>query len=179
MRVPPSFAVVVALGLAAACSNGQPDSQATGNVAAAKAAAPSVALTGRVTDAARILSPDQQLRLTAKLAALEQTTGHQLVVVTVPTLDGADVATFTTNLANAWGIGRRGHDDGVVLLVAPKERNVRIAVGYGLEQRLPNALCQRIIDAHMLPHFRQGDVPGGIEAGADALVAELSLPPNS
>ena len=97
-----------------------------------------------------------------------------MVIVTVSTLGGRDVADFTRDLANSWGIGRKGHNDGVVLLVAPNERKVRIAVGYGLEKALPNALCQKIIDEQMLPRFREGDLPAGIEAGSRALIARLS-----
>lgn len=97
-----------------------------------------------------------------------------MVVVTVPTLGGADIATFTRDLANSWGIGRKGHDDGVVILVAPNERKVRIAVGYGLENVLTHDLCKQIIDEQMLPRFRQGDLPGGIESGANAVIARLS-----
>jgi uncharacterized protein len=109
-----------------------------------------------------------------KLAELERTTKHQLVVATVPSLGGRDVANFSRDLANAWRIGRNGNNDGVVLLVAPNERKVRIAVGYGLEKALTHEVCQQIIDSSMLPHFRQGDLPGGIEAGVDALIARLS-----
>ena len=97
-----------------------------------------------------------------------------MVVATVPTLGGADVATFTKDLANKWGIGRKDYDDGVVLLVAPNERKVRIAVGYGLEKSLTPDLCKQIIDQQMLPRFREGDLAGGIEAGAKALIARLS-----
>ena len=160
---------------ALACSNGQPSSaQTPWNATANSAAAtPAVPLAGRVTDAADILSAEQEARLAAKLGNLERATRHQMVVATVPTLGGRDVADFTRDLANSWGIGRKGYNDGVVLLVAPKERKVRIAVGYGLEKTLTHDVCQEIIDDLMLPRFRQGDVPGGIEAGTDALIARL------
>jgi uncharacterized protein len=159
-----------------ACSNGQASSIPPRRDATAKwkPASPAVALTGRVTDAAHILSPQQQSALSAKLEQLEQRTKHQLVVVTVPTLNGRDVADFTRDLANSWGVGRKGYNDGVVLLVAPTERKVRIAVGYGLEGRLTHEVCQQIIDQTMLPRFRHGDVRGGIEAGTDALIIHLS-----
>jgi uncharacterized protein len=142
---------------------------------ATTAASPALALGGRVTDGARILTPAQEARLSAKLERLERLTKHQMVIVTVPSLGGRDVADFTTDLGNSWGIGREGYDDGVVLLVAPKERKVRIAVGYGLEKRLTDALCSQIINRLILPRFRQGDLPGGIEAGTGALVARLYL----
>ncbi len=140
----------------------------------AVAAAPSgLALAGPVTDAANVLTPAQEATISAKLERLERTTHHQMVVVTVPSLGGADIATFTTNLANRWRIGRKSHDDGVVLLVAPNQREVRIAVGYGLEKTLTDAACKQIIDEHMLPSFRKGDLPQGIASGVDALIARL------
>ena len=162
--------------LALACSNGQP-SRSNDNRDDAPAATinvPAVALTGRVTDAADILTAQQEATLTTKLEQLEKATGHQVVVATVPTLGGADVATFTRNLANNWRIGRQGYDDGVVILVAPNERKVRIAVGHGLEKTLTHDVCKEIIDKQMLPRFLEGDLPGGIEAGANAIIARLS-----
>jgi len=135
---------------------------------------PAIPLTGRVTDAADILDPAQEAALTARLEELERGTRHQVVIVTLPTLGGQDIASFTRTLANGWGIGRKGHDDGVVLLVAPNERQVRIAVGYGLEKTLTAALCQQIINDQMLPRFRDGDLPGGIEAGTSELIKRLS-----
>lgn len=165
------------MALTAACSNGQATSQSAqdGHVQQlATTAQPKVALSGRVTDAANIIGEAQEAALSKRLAELEQTTGHQLVIVTVTSLGDQEVAAFTRELANAWGIGRAAQDDGVVLLVAPNERKVRIEVGYGLEQTLPDALCQKIIDDHMLPRFREGDLPGGIEAGVSALIDQLA-----
>jgi len=137
------------------------------------AAAPSIALTGRVTDAADIIDPALEARLTARLEALEQRAGHQFVVVTASSLNGRGISSFTRELANDWGIGRAKINDGVVLLIAPNERKVRIAVGDGLAKALTNAACQQIIDRDMIPRFKVGDLPGGIEAGADALIARL------
>ena len=164
------------MALALACSNGQAGSSNNNRDDAASVAfaAPAVELTGRVTDAAEILSPDQEAALSTKLEQLERTTGHQMVVATVPTLGGADVATFTKDLANSWGIGRKGYNDGVMILVAPNEREVRLAVGYGLEKSLTHDLCKEIIEERMLPRFREGDLPGGIEAGTNAVIARLS-----
>jgi uncharacterized protein len=143
-----------------------------GDTAANKA--PALALAGRVTDAADVLDPAQEAALTAKLVELERRTQHQLVIVTAPSLEGQDIAAFTRDLANGWGIGRKGHNDGVVLLVAPNERKVRIAVGYGLEQALTRAVCEQIINDKMIPLFRKGDLPGAIGAGTDALIALLN-----
>jgi uncharacterized protein len=129
--------------------------------------------TGWVTDAAHILSPEQRARLSTKLEQLERSTHHEMAVVTVPTLGGQEVADYTRDLSNRWGVGRKGYNDGVVILVAPSDRKVQIAVGYGLEGTLTHEVCQRIIDEGMLPRFRDGDVSGGIEAGADAVIARL------
>lgn len=140
----------------------------------AEKSSPAIAIAGRVTDAANILDPAQEAALTAKLDSLERRTQHQMVIVTVPSLGGQDIASHTRNLENSWGIGRKGYDDGVVLLVAPNERQVRIAVGFGLEKVLTREVCQQIIDSLMLPRFRVGDLLGGIEAGTDALIVRLS-----
>jgi len=137
------------------------------------ALAAQIPLAGRVTDAANVLSQQQQAALETSLANLERNTQHQLVVVTVHSLNGQDIADYTRNLANSWRIGRREYNDGVVVLVAPNERKVRIAVGYGLERRLPDSVCQQIIDRNMLPHFRRGDLPGGISEGTTALIKLL------
>jgi len=132
-----------------------------------------IPLTGRVTDAAQMLPPGVEAALSAELARFERATHHQLVVVTVPSLGKRDVAAFTRDLANAWGIGRKGYDDGVVLLVAPHERKARIEVGKGLKRVLPDAVCQRMMDAVIVPRFRAGDMAGGIVAGSRALMARL------
>ncbi|MGF7156431.1 TPM domain-containing protein [Novosphingobium gossypii] len=128
---------------------------------------------GLVTDAANIIPPRDMEAITAKLAALERATKHQVVVVTTPSLDGEDIATFTIRLAKAWGVGRAGHNDGVVLLVAPRERQLRITVGYGLEDTLTNEVCRRIIQQQMVPRFKAGDLPRGIADGVDAIVLHL------
>jgi len=168
--------VLAGASFCVACSNGEANKSELSNNPTVdfNVTAPVVPLTGRVTDAAHILSPEQVSRLTVKLEQLERTTKHQLVVTTVPSLGGLDVADFTRDLANKWGIGRKGYNDGVVLLVAPNEMKVRIAVGYGLERTLTQEVCQQIIDRSMLPRLRKGDLPGGIEAGTDALIARLS-----
>ena len=134
---------------------------------------PAIPLAGRVTDAAGALGPAQEAALSAKLEELERRTKHQMVIVTVPSLGGQDIAAYTRGLANRWGIGRKGYNDGVVVLVAPNEQRVRIAVGIGLEKVLTHEVCQRIIDNSMLPRFRAGDLTGGIEAGTDALIVRL------
>ena len=158
-----------------ACSNAGPDRSDTSTAAGDSAKiAPAIPLTGRVTDAAHILSPDQRSRLSQKLEALDRVTKHQMAIATVPSLGGRDIADFARDLANSWGVGRRGYNDGVLLLVAPNERKVRIAVGYGLEKTLTHQVCQEIIDKSMLPQFRKGNLPAGIEAGTDAVISRLS-----
>ena len=133
-------------------------------------------LTGRVVDEAQVLSPDTERELSDKLENLEATTGRQLVVATVPSLQGYPIEDYGYQLGRTWGIGEKDKDTGVILLVAPNERKVRIEVGYGLEPVLTDALSSVIIQSAILPKFRDGDLPGGIVAGTDALVEQLSLP---
>jgi uncharacterized protein len=133
-------------------------------------------LSGRVVDAANLLTPAIETALTAKLAALETSTGRQLVVATVPTLGGYEVEEYGYQLGRAWGIGEDKADNGSILLVAPNERAVRIEVGYGLEGVLTDAMSASIIQGQIIPRFKAGDMPGGIVAGTDALIGLLSLP---
>jgi uncharacterized protein len=140
------------------------------------AAAPAFpALTGRVVDDAHILSPQTVASLTQTLATLEAKTSRQLVVVTLPSLQGYDIADYGYQLGRAWGIGQKKLDNGALLIVAPKEHRVRIEVGYGLEPILTDALSSVIIQQAILPKFRSGDFNGGVIAGVDALVTQLSL----
>lgn len=134
------------------------------------------ALTGRVVDAAGIIPDDREAALTAKLEALETQSQRQFVVATVPSLEGYDIADYGYRLGRHWGIGDKERNDGAILLVAPNERKVRIEVGYGLEGVVTDGLSFLIIQNAIVPRFKAGDMPGGIEAGADALIAHLSLP---
>jgi len=135
-------------------------------------------LTGRVVDNADLLDPAQEQALTARLAALEQTTGRQLVVATVPSLDGRDISDYGYQLGRAWGLGEKETNSGALLLVAPNERRMTIQVGYGLEPILTDALSGRIIRDVITPRFKADDYPGGIEAGVNAIVQILELPPD-
>nr|WP_047168992.1 TPM domain-containing protein [Sphingomonas sp. Y57] len=135
-------------------------------------------LTGRVVDAAKLLSAEQQAALTAKLEQLEKQSGRQMVVATVPSLEDYPIEDYGYRLGRAWGIGDKKANDGLLLLVAPNERKVRIEVGYGLEPIVTDALSAVIIQRQILPRFRDGDMAGGIAAGADALVQLLQLPPD-
>lgn len=138
-------------------------------------------LTGRVVDQANLLNPAQEAELTAKLQGLEAASSRQVVVATVPDLQGYDIADYGYQLGRAWGIGQDGKgetekDNGAILLVAPNERKVRIEVGYGLEGILTDALSSIIIQNDILPRFREGDMAGGILAGVDKILLQLTLP---
>jgi len=143
---------------------------------AAAAALTFPSLTGRVVDGANILSAPTEAALTAKLEALEVQTSRQLVVVTLPSLQGQEIEDYGYQLGRAWGIGERGRNTGVLLIVAPAERRVRVEVGYGLEGVLTDALATVILQERVLPRFRSGDFEGGVVSGADALIEQLSLP---
>lgn len=132
------------------------------------------ALTGRVVDQAAVLPPARAAQLTSRLAALEARTGHQFVIVTVSSLNGQPIEAVGLRLGRTWGIGRKGHDDGVLLLVAPNEHKVRIEVGYGLERQLTDPVCAKIIRDDILPSFAHGDLPGGIERGGAAIIAVIA-----
>jgi uncharacterized protein len=134
-------------------------------------------LTGRVVDAANLLDPEQEAALTAKLEALEKASSRQLVVATLPDLGGYPIEDYGYRLGRAWGIGQSEANNGTILLVAPNEKKVRIEVGYGLEPILTDALSALIIHNVILPRFREGDMAGGIIAGADAVIMQLQAPP--
>lgn len=144
-------------------------------IAPATAAPNFPALTGRVVDDANILSEQTREDLTGKLAALEQKTSRQLVVVTIPSLQGYEISDYGYQLGRAWGIGQAKLNNGILLIVAPTEHKVRIEVGYGLEPIVTDALSSVIIQTQVLPKFRSGDFNGGVEAGVDALIQQLSL----
>jgi uncharacterized protein len=137
---------------------------------AALAAPDFPSLTGRVVDAAGILSQDTQSRLTAMSAALEQKTGDQFVVVTVKSLQGNDIATYGYQLGRAWKLGQKGKNNGILLTIAPGEHQVRIDVGYGLEGNFTDAQSALIIENIVKPAYRRGDYDGGtLAAGASIL----------
>ena len=134
-------------------------------------------LSGQVVDQADLLDPGQEAALTARLQALEQQSGRQMVVATVASLEGLEIEDYGVRLGRQWAIGDEQEDDGVILLVAPNERKVRIETGYGAEGVLPDIMAGRIIRDTILPRFKAGDMAGGIVAGADAIIAHLRLPP--
>lgn len=136
------------------------------------------ALTGRVVDGANILSPATEQALTGKLAGLEASNSRQLVVVTLASLGGYDIADYGYQLGRHWGIGQGKLNNGALLIVAPSERRVRIEVGYGLEPILTDAMSSVIINTRITPRFRQNDYDGGVMAGVDALIEQMTLEPS-
>jgi uncharacterized protein len=136
-------------------------------------------LTGRVVDQAHLLSPAQVADLTSKSQALEAQSGRQFVVATVTSLEGYPIEDYAYRLGRFWKIGSAKNNDGLVLVVAPNERKVSIATGYGAGGFMTDAMSGIIIREAILPHFKQNppDFGGGIVAGADAIIKQMSLPP--
>ena len=143
-------------------------------VLAAGALAAPPALTGRVVDQAGVLSAGTKAHLVEKLDALEAQSSIQLVVATVSSLDGSDIETYANALFRAWGLGVKDKNNGVLMLVAPNERKVRIEVGYGLEGVLTDALAKLIIVNAVTPRFKAGVFDGGVQRGVDDIVTVLT-----
>lgn len=131
-------------------------------------------LTGRVVDAAAVLKPEDWVALEQKLKAYEDKTSDQVVVATVPSLNGLAVEDYANRLFRHWQLGQKTKNNGVLLLVAPKERKIRIEVGYGLEGALTDALTKVIIATAIATRFKQSDFAGGITAGVDAVISILT-----
>ena len=132
------------------------------------------ALTGRVVDGAGLLDQSDRAKLVADLKALEEKGSDQLVVVTLPSLQGYTIEDYGYRLGRHWGIGTKEMDNGVLLIVAPNERKVRIEVGRGLEPILTDALSKVIIETAILPRFRARDFAGGIKAGVHDIANVLT-----
>ncbi len=130
-------------------------------------------LTGRVVDNANLLDGQSKAQLTQMLQAHEQATGEQVVVVTLPNLQGANIEDYGYQLGRHWGIGQKGKDNGALLIVARDERKLRIEVGYGLEDRLTDAQSSVIINQLITPAFKRGDFSQGISAGVAAMIQVL------
>jgi uncharacterized protein len=136
-------------------------------------------LRGRVNDYAGVMQANQVQSLESQLAQLERDTGHQVALLTIPTLGGEDIEGFSIRVAENWKIGKKGFDDGVILVVAVNDRKLRLEVGYGLEGLLPDAIAKRITADYIVPHFRQQDYASGIVAGigaVDKLLRKEPLP---
>jgi len=133
-----------------------------------------------VVDQAGILTPEQQADLKSKSQALYTQTGRAFAVATVKSLEGYPVEDYAYRLGRAWGLGEKEKDNGVLLLVAPDDRKVSIATGYGAGAYMTDAMSGIIIREDILPHFKQSppDYGGGIEAGADAIIKQMSLSPD-
>jgi uncharacterized protein len=125
------------------------------------------ALTAPIVDAAGVLDADAKIIIENKLRNYETTSGHQLAVATVPSLEGYDVRDYGNRLFRHWALGDKKRNDGVLVLIAPNEHKVAIEVGYGLEGDLTDALSRIIIENAMVPRFKAGDYIGGIHAGID------------
>ena len=173
MRAAAIAASLTMLVIVGGCNGG------SGPAAAKETAAcdgvPQMALAGRVTDAANILPAEDEARLSGRLARYERDTQHQMVIVTTPSLHGVRIDNFGTCLGNRWGIGRKDQDDGVVILIAPNERQMRIATGSGMEQMLTDEEALAVV-RQMTPRFGDRDYAGGLSAGIDAIAAQTGDP---
>ena len=130
-------------------------------------------LTGRVVDNAQILSPDARTHLTAVLRAHEEATSNQIVVLTVPTIQSEGIEEYATEVFNNWKLGQKGQNNGVLVVVIPQDRRMRIEVGYGLEPVLTDATASVIIRDVMTPAFKRGDYDAGVQNGVAAIIARL------
>jgi uncharacterized protein len=132
------------------------------------------ALTGRIVDQANIIPADTRRSIEPKLADLEAKSGIQLVVATVASLEGQEIEPYANELFRSWKLGEKTKNNGVLLLVAPNQRRVRIEVGYGLEGTLTDALSKVIISNAITPRFKAGDFGGGISRGVDDIITVLT-----
>ncbi|MBN1470425.1 MAG: YgcG family protein [Syntrophaceae bacterium] len=130
-------------------------------------------LTGRVTDNAQLLSDETRKSITERLKAHEDRTSNQIAILTTPTLEGAGIEEYTVAVFNEWKLGQKGKDNGVLVVVAPKDRRMRIEVGYGLEGTMPDGVAGSIIRNVMTPHFKNNDYNKGIDEGVNAIVKVL------
>jgi uncharacterized protein len=147
-------------------------------LAAAEIAVPP--LKSRVTDLTATLAADQRAGLEAKLAEFEKRKGSQVAVLIVPTTQPEAIEQFAIRVFDEWQLGRKGVDDGILLVVAKNDRKLRIEVGRGLEGAVPDAIAKRIVSEVIAPRFREGDFYGGITAGVDRILRTIDgepLPP--
>jgi uncharacterized protein len=139
-------------------------------VHSAYAAAEVPALNGYVNDYANMMSPSVRSKLTKELRELERTDSTQIVILTISSLEGQPIEDYSIKVAEAWKIGQKGRDNGIILIVASQERKMRIEVGRGLEGKLTDLTAGRIIDLVIKPRFKRGDFNGGFVAGVAALI---------
>jgi len=133
----------------------------------------------RVTDLAGLFSSTTVTTMETELEALERETGAQVAVLTIPSLEGQPLEDFSMRVVDAWELGTRERDNGVLILIARDDRKIRIEVGYGLEGALPDVLCGRIIDNAMKPAFRQGDFSGGTQRAVELIVGLVKGDPEA
>lgn len=148
----------------------------------ASAEVPVPPLQKRVTDLTGTLTPSQQSKLEQELASFEAQKGSQIAVLIIPTTEPETIEQYAIRVADKWKLGRKGVDDGALLLVAKDDHALRIEVGYGLEGVIPDAIAKRVISEIMLPYFKQNDYFGGIDAGVTRLIRLVDgepLPPPS
>ena len=131
------------------------------------------ALTGRVVDMTATLTPPQKTQLETDLKQLETDKGAQAAILLLPSVKPESIEQFGIRLAEAWKLGRKGVDDGLILIVAKNDRRMRIEVGYGLEGAVPDAVAKRIVSERMAPRFKQGDYFGGLQDAVQALTAAI------
>ncbi|HKY71323.1 MAG TPA: TPM domain-containing protein [Nitrospira sp.] len=130
-------------------------------------------LTGRVVDLAGVLPVHDSDALANQLKTHEENTGNQVAVLILPSLDGEPLEEYSHRVATTWKLGQKGKDNGALLLIALKERKLRIEVGYGLEGALTDLRSSRIIRQEIVPRFKAGDIPGGVRAGTDAILKTI------
>ena len=132
---------------------------------------------GPIADYANVLNPVDAATLDARLRNYNQSTGRAIIVATVPSLDGEEIEPYAQKLAESWGIGGAESENGVLLLVAPKERKLRIHTARGVQERMTDIMSGRIIRDAIVPKFKAGDMSGGIVAGVDAIIQQLDMDP--
>lgn len=128
-------------------------------------------LRGRVNDLAGLLPPDRAAALEQKLARFETETSHEIVLLTVPSLEGDPIEDFSLRVAEGWTLGQKDLDNGLLVVIAPQDRSARVEVGYGLEGVVPDVVANRVLQDRMYPIFREGRMADGVEAGLDALMS--------
>jgi uncharacterized protein len=135
-------------------------------------------LSGRVVDEANIIRPEARARLTAALKRHEDSTGNQVVVLTLPTIQPESIEDYAVRAFKSWKLGQSGKDNGVLVIIVPRDRKIRIEVGYGLEPTLTDGACGQIIRSVMTPRFKEGDYDRGIEEGIAAIIGRLEGNPD-
>ncbi|MCB1173450.1 MAG: TPM domain-containing protein [Leptospiraceae bacterium] len=130
-------------------------------------------LTGSIVDQAGYLNANDLQRIEASLLQYQQSSGNQIAVLVIDSLEGESLEQFSLRTAESWALGQKGLDNGVLLLLAIQDRKLRIEVGYGLEEKLPDARCKQIIDQAMVPRLKQGNYPAAIQAGVDAIINSI------